>query len=376
MKLKWCKNCILPNSRPNLTIDKDGICNACKIKLIKENKKKFKPLGKKKFKLLLKKTLKNKKDNNYDCLIPVSGGKDSTWQVVKCLENNLVPLAVTWKCPSRTKLGQHNLDNLVSLGVDHFDVTINPRIERKLIYKTFCKDGSAAIPMHLAIFNLTNRIATNFKIPLIIWGENSAKEYGFKKKTDLLQKSLDKKWVKRYGVTNAKLAENWVDKSIKNKNLILYSDRQNSNFKPNSIFLADYFGWDPTKSFQVAKKKGFKQSKFAKTGLYDFADIDDNFISIHHFLKWYKFGFSRLFDNLSIEIRKKRITRLKALNIIKKKGFDIPKNDIKIFCNYLNISEKYFYKICEKFRNKKIWKFDTKKKKWIIPGFLIPNFKW
>ena len=181
MNIEWCKNCVLPNTRPNLFLDKFGICNACNIKLEKKNEKYFKPLGKKKFEKTVRNILKNNPKNNYDCLIPVSGGKDSTWQVIKCLEVGLTPLTVTWKCPSRTKFGQYNLDNLVSLGVDHFDVTINPKIEKKLIYKTFNEKGAAGIPMHLAIFNLSNRIARNFRIPLIIWGENSAKEYGYKK---------------------------------------------------------------------------------------------------------------------------------------------------------------------------------------------------
>ena len=96
----------------------------------------------------------------------------------------------------------------------------------------------------------------------------------------------------------------------------------------------------------------------------------------HHYLKWYKFGFSRLFDNLSIEIRNKRITREKAIKIIKKKGLNVPRQDIKIFCKYLGISQKKFEEVCEKFRNKKIWKFDRKKKKWFMPNFLITNFNW
>ena len=180
------------------------------------------------------------------------------------MESGLTPLAVTWKCPSRTKFGQYNLDNLVSLGVDHFDVTINPKIEKKLIYKTFNKKGAAAIPMHLAIFNLSIRIACNFRIPLIVWGENSAKEYGYKKKDHLLKKNLDKEWVKNYGVTNSTLAEDWIDKEIKLKNIILYSDKQNLNYKSYSIFLADYFKWDPLISYKVAKKRGFKSLKSAK----------------------------------------------------------------------------------------------------------------
>ena len=79
------------------------------------------------------------------------------------------------------------------------------------------------------------------------------------------------------------------------------------------------------------------------------------FISIHHWLKYYKFGFTRLFDNLSLEIRNKRIRRFEAINIIKKASFKPPLNDIKKFCKFLNISINQFFKISEKFRNKDIW---------------------
>ena len=370
MKIRWCKNCILPNTRPNLSINNFGICNICdlgKKNILKKNTIK-------EFKNLIRK-IKKRNKGNYDCLIPVSGGKDSTWQVIKCLQNNLVPLTVTWKCPSRTAIGQKNLDNLISLGVDHFDISISPRVEKRFILKTFKKVGSPAVPMHLAIFNIADRIAKNFRIPLIIWGENSAKEYGFKKKQDLYKKNLDKKWIRKYGATNQTDYKNWIGNGLNLKNLILYST-SNNKFEPKQIFLGDYFYWDTMRSFSIAKRYGFKPSRVKKTGLYNFADIDDNFISIHHFIKWYKFGFDRLFDNLSQEIRKNRISRNKALKIISKNGFKPPQNDIKLFCKYLGITKKDFFDICEKFRNKKIWKYDKLKKRWFIPDFIVDKFNW
>ena len=124
-----------------------------------------------------------------------------------------------------------------------------------------------------------------------------------------------------------------------------------------------------TKNQRIFKKKGFKKIKKPKTGLYNFSDIDDNFISIHHWLKYYKFGFTRLFDNLSLEIRNRRITRLKALNIIKKASFKPPLSDIKKFCKFVNISIKDFFRISEKFRNKEIW--IKKNGKWKIKNFII-----
>ena len=96
--IKWCKNCVLPDTRPNLFISKDGTCNACKLHKVRKNidwKKQKKKLIK-----IFQKAKKTSK-NNYDCLIPVSGGKDSTWQVLECLKYGLTPLTLTYKnrCP-------------------------------------------------------------------------------------------------------------------------------------------------------------------------------------------------------------------------------------------------------------------------------------
>ena len=112
-----------------------------------------------------------------------------------------------------------------------------------------------------------------------------------------------------------------------------------------------------------------------KTGYYKFADIDDEFlITIHHLMKWYKFGFTREWDNLSLEIRNKKISRKKAIKIISNKGFVLPNEEINKFCKYINISKKEFIKITNKFRNKRIWY--KKDSRWKIKNFLIENWRW
>jgi len=348
--LKWCKLCILPNTRPNLKFI-NGVCNACSHDKIKHKIDWSK--RKDALKKIVNKIIKKNK-NNYDCLIPVSGGKDSTWQVVECLKLGLKPLTITWKAPNRTTIGQKNLNNLISLGVDHIDYSVNPKIESYFTLKTFKKLGTSGIPMHLAIFNLPRKIAYKFKIPLIIYGENSASEYGYEKFSDT-GLYLDDNWVKRYGVNNNTTDSDWHDKILNPKNTIAYNYDKNKSFKPLSIFLGEFLKWDVKKSFKIAKKNGFKQLKKPKTGYYNFADIDDSLISIHHYLKLYKFGFTRLHDNLSIEIRKKRVTRENAIKILKSIESKKPIEDIKKFCKFTKISINQFFKICEKFRNKKIW---------------------
>ena len=154
-------------------------------------------------------------------MIPVSGGKDSTWQTAKCLEMGLKPLAITWKPPGRTNIGQRNLENLIRLGVDHIDYSIDPKVEAKFMLKAFTKFGSTAIPMHMALFNLPLSISTKFRIPLIIWGENSAFEYGNSKKDDI-GFTLDSNWVKTYGVTQGTTAKDWIGIDLTKKELTPY----------------------------------------------------------------------------------------------------------------------------------------------------------
>ncbi len=288
----------------------------------------------------------------YDCLIPVSGGKDSTWQVVQCLEYGLKPLAVTWKTPARTSIGAENLANLINLGVDHIDYQVSPKVEKKFMLKALEKYGSTAIPMHMALFNIPLKIAVKFNIPLVVWGENSAFEYGTTD-AELTGFRLDNRWLKTYGVTHNTTAVDWISEELTRKELTPYfgpADEDIRQAKVNAIFLGYYFKWDPETSAEVAHLHGFRsRTDGPKTGYYDYADIDDDFISIHHFIKWYKFGFTRLFDNLSLEIRNGRLTRAQAIEIIQKMGDQTPHEDIEKFCRFAGITVERFFEIVERF---------------------------
>ena len=179
MKINYCSKCVLPDTRPQINFNyKLLICDAC---LNTTKKKEINWLKRKKnFEELIKKVKKKKK--SYDCVIPVSGGKDSTWQVIVALKYGLNPLCVTWKTPARNTIGYDNLQNLINLGVNHIDFSINPKIEKKFTLKTFEKLGSPVIPMHMALHAIPLQVATKYEIPLILWGENSAYEYGGEEK--------------------------------------------------------------------------------------------------------------------------------------------------------------------------------------------------
>lgn len=371
--MRYCRSCVLPDTRPNLHLDADGICNACRSHRTRPDI----DWGAREqdFRRLVETT--RAMGRRYDCVIPVSGGKDSTWQVVKCLDYGLTPLAVTWKTPARTPIGQRNLDNLVRLGVDHIDYQVSPAVESRFMVKTFRRFGSTAIPMHLAIFNIPLSIAVRFDIPLIVWGENSAFEYGSADEAHTGFR-LDSEWLRNYGVTHGTTAADWIDDDLSEKALSAYFGPRPDELEAKgtrAVFLGYYLSWDPTATFAVAQQHGFvSEQSGARTGYYDFADIDDDFISIHHWMKWYKFGFTRLFDNLSLEIRNGRITRDRAIDIIRTTGDQTPLGDIAKFCTFAGISEKEFFAIAETFRNHDIWSLDGGV--WKLRDFLIPDWSW
>ena len=372
--MKWCRACIQPNTRPGIVLGGDGICNACN-----NSRRKMIEIDWGARAQAFQRVIENAmlRSNRFDCVIPVSGGKDSTWQVVKCLQSGLRPLAVTWKTPARTAIGQRNLDNLVQLGVDHVDWQVNPEVEKRFLVKAFERYGATAIPMHMAMFNIPLSIAVRLKIPLVVWGENSAFEYGSGGDDSLAGHCLDANWLRHYGVTHGTTARDWIDADLSEKELSSYfgpTDAELDHANVSAIFLGHYFAWDVATSLQVAQAHGFMSSATPRTGVYEYADIDDDFISIHHWMKWYKFGMTRSFDNLSLEIRAGRTTRSLALEIIRKNGEERPHEDISRFCAFTGISEQRFHQIAEVHRNQVIWRKHGGV--WRMRNFIIPDWNW
>lgn len=372
--MNYCSRCILPDTRPNLEIGPDGVCNACRAHELKATIDW--PGREAAFQAVVESAKQRAQPKGYDCIVPVSGGKDSTWQTVKCLEYGLKPLAVTYATPARTDVGRKNLENLIDQGVDHIDYRISPEVERRFMKEAFIKFGSSAVPMHMALFSIPLRLAVTMSIPLVIWGENSAFEYGGTEE-ERTGFRLDRRWLSKYGVTHGTQAEDWTD-TFSEKELTPYyapGDEELERENVLAVFLGYYFEWDPEETYRVAKAHGFvSRAAGPKTGYYDYADIDDDFISIHHYLKWVKFGFTRDFDNLSLEIRYGRLGREEAVNILRERGVPAPEDDISRFCEFSGLSRTEFDEVCESFRNRKIWMKENGV--WKIPGFLIPEFDW
>ncbi|MDC0399995.1 N-acetyl sugar amidotransferase [Alphaproteobacteria bacterium] len=374
--MKYCIQCILPETRPGLVIDNKGVCSACRGHEDKERSIDWSARSKM-FDSIVKRAKETSRD--YDCIIPVSGGKDSWYQVIKSQLHGLKILCVSWRTPQRTPVGQENLDQLIKkLGVDHIDFSINPDVEKRFTMASFEKKGATGIPMHMAIFAIPYRLATQLRVPLIIWGENPQLEFGGPE-ADRLSTELDVNWIANYGVTNQTKREDWIGiNELTDADLSPYAlptPADLKTFHPKSIFLGSFFRWDSFENFETATEHGFSShSSNKKTGSWEFADIDCHFISLHHFLKWHKFGFLRIFDNLSVEIRYGRISRKEAIQNLEKTGLQQPCDDIERFCDFMEKPVDWFWNTTERFRNKDIW--IKEKNIWKIPGFITQEWDW
>ncbi|WP_417520141.1 N-acetyl sugar amidotransferase [Minwuia sp.] len=374
MSVTFCQSCVLPDSRPGIRIGTDGICNACHGHTANRQTIDW-HARENELSAIVDDAVGRKA--GYDCIVPVSGGKDSFWQVIRCQQLGMKVLAVTWKSPGRNALGQANLDALVRLGVDHIDFSIDPSVESRFMRKTLIETGSSAVPMHLAIFAIPMKLAVRFRIPLIVWGESPFMEYGGNEGDSDLN-LLNHAWLKRHGILQGREALDWIGDDLTAADLEPYCPPSEAGFQAadvRSIFLGYYLPWDPETSLRAAEAHGFQRRvEGPKIGLYDYADIDCDFISVHHWFKWAKFGFTRLFDNLSLEIRNGRMTRDEALATIRRLGHQKPVADIERACAFMGITSGEFAALEEKFRNRDIWSMQDGR--WIIDGFPIAEWVW
>lgn len=369
--ITYCKKCVLPNTRPHLIFDEEGVCSACRQAQQEEQvdweARKQEWLG------IVERAKSRKK--LYDCLLPVSGGKDSFWQTKTCLDFGLHPLAFTWRPPCRTKVGECNLATLRELGVDHIDFSVNPRVERIITRRSFEETGADSA-MHLAVFTSVIRYAYQLDIPLVVWSENSATTYAGVG-NPLQGSELTIQWVKTLGSTHGRMAEDWEGQGVTTTDLAAYwcpTQDQLEEKGVRQVFLGYYLDWDVERNYQVAQVHGFRQGA-PIVGHYSFADLDDPFVAAHHVLKMWKFGFNRTMDNLSQEIRRGRMSREEAVSFIKVRGFDARMACIEEMCHYVGKDILWFYHVAEKFRNLDIWEKDAQGQ-WYIPGFLVEDYDW
>lgn len=352
--MKYCKQCLMPDTKPDIWFNDQGVCSAC---LSYEQRKEINWDDRKSELIEL---LDKYKGDHYDCIIPVSGGKDSTYQVITILELGYKPLCVTATTCDLTDIGRRNIENIKNLGVDYIEFSISKPLRRKLNRIGLKTIGDISWPEHVAIFTIPIRIAVSYKIPLIIWGENSQNEYGGPA-ADSDNPYLTRRWLEEFGGLNGLRVDDIIGlEDITEKDLwcLTYPTEQElSDNKITGLFLGHYIPWDGQQNAYIAQAHGFETyNKCVEGSCVNYENLDNYQTGIHDYFKFLKFGFGRTTDLVCMAIRRGRLTREQGIDIIKKHDGKYPSGylgkSLKNILKNIDMTIDEFNNICEQFKIK------------------------
>lgn len=362
--LTYCKNCIMPDTKPDLFLDEEGVCNACRSY---ERRKEVDWGARYNELLVILERYRQRDGSNWDCIVPVSGGKDSTYQVVRMLQLGLNPLCVTSTTCDLSELGRKNIENLKRLGVDYVEMSPNPLTRAKLNRIGLMQVGDISWPEHVAIFTIPVRAAVQFNVPLIVWGENSQNEYGGPAAA-AGGNVLNRRWLEEFGgLLGMRVSDLIGLDGIEAKHLINYSypsDESLQRVGVTGLFLGHYIPWDGFSNALISQANGFQTyGKLVEGSLVNYENLDNHQTGIHDYFKFLKFGFGRATDLACLHIRRGRLTRRDGMDAVRKLDGKFPLEylgkPLEEILQPLEMTLDDFICVCDKFTNKKIFKKDS-----------------
>jgi N-acetyl sugar amidotransferase len=361
--LKYCVNCVMPSTKPDLRIDEEGVCNACRAFM---NRKHVDwEVRKQELEKILQRY--RKPAGGWDCVVPVSGGKDSTYQVIRILQFGANPLCVTSSTCDLSAIGRKNIENLKRLGVDHVEISPNPLVRAKLNRIALTEVGDISWPEHVGIFTIPVRVAVQFNIPLVVWGENSQNEYGGP--ADAAENNiLNRRWLEEFGgLLGLRISDLTESYGIPQRELLPYqypAEEDLQRVGVTGIFLGHYLPWDGISNSLISQAHGFTTFDGPVEGsMVNYENLDNHQVGIHDYFKFLKFGFARTTDIACLHLRRGRITRQDALEIVRARDGRFPWSylgkPLADILAPLDMDVAEFVSICDRFTNKKIFARDA-----------------
>ncbi|MBI4395581.1 MAG: N-acetyl sugar amidotransferase, partial [Elusimicrobia bacterium] len=295
-------------------------------------------------------------------------GKDSTYQVLRMKELGMNPLCVTAATDKLSEIGRHNIENLKRLGVDYIEVTTNPIVRRRINRLALRQIGDLSWPEHTSIFTIPVRIAVQFNVPLIIWGENPQHEYGGP--ASMAQdKALNRRWLEEFGgLLGLRVTDLVGQDGIEPKHLIQYTyptDEELKRVGVTGLFLGYYLPWDGYQNALYSQAFGLRTyHKVVEGSLVNYENLDNCQVGIHDYFKFIKYGFGRATDLACMHVRRGRLCREDALRVTRI-------HDGKFIESYLGVTlqemlddidirmEEYIG-ICDRFTNKRLFVCDSR----------------
>lgn len=364
--MEFCTKCVMPDTRPGITFNEKGVCSACQSFENRKNtnyEARFEELKK-----ICDKYRGSNGPNGYDCMIAVSGGKDSHYQVhifKEVLGMNPLLVTVEDNFPM-TKAGVHNLKNISeAFGCDIISMKPNIKAQKLAMKYTFEKYGKPTYFVDRYIYTYPLHMAVKFNTPLLVYGENVAYEYGGNNAVE----TYSAKDQINNGVGAGIPTEELLKQGISMKDLNFFEPPTAEEIgKLEPIYLSYFIEWNSFRNYEVAKRKGFHDltHEWIRTHhVENFDQIDTPAYLVHSWMKYPKFGHASATDYAARMVRYGMLTREEAFELVKKHDHDLDPRSVREFCSFMNYSEKEFWEIIDKLYNHDLF---TKNKigEWVL----------
>jgi N-acetyl sugar amidotransferase len=372
MSVQYCTKCVYPAiSATPLTFDEQGICSGCRVHEQKKNIN-----WEQRWQWLKELTNEYRSTNNYDIVIPVSGGKDSYFQThIAVKELGLKPLLVTYHGNNYLPEGEYNLYRMREVfDCDH--IIVRPSVDTliKMNRVGFKLQGDMNWHGHCGIFTVPIQVAVRYKVPLILWGEHGFMDLGgmysyndlveFTAKFRLEHALRGYDWYDFTDEGLEKLERSELKEGLRSKDLLWAqypSDEEIDEVEVRGIYLSNFLNWDANEHTKlVMELYGWRsaQQPFERTyrSISNLDDMHEN--GIHDYLKFVKFGYGRGSDHACKDIRGGIMSREQGIEMVRKYDAVKPRRDLERWLKYVDMTEDEFDYICDKFRDSRVWRIE------------------
>ncbi len=375
----YCKKCVISNQRPSSTVEfkntaqekkrtisfgQDRICDACRYAEYKATQIDWKERERQ---LIALCNQYRRDDGKWDCVVPSSGGKDSSFAAhILKYKYGMHPLTVTWAPHEYTEVGWRNLQSLIVSGLDNVLISPNGKVHRYLTKLAFLNLCHPFQPFIIGQKFVGPRLAIEKNIPLIFYGENQA-EYGNdikeneKPTMDPVFFSTEKVDYEKTFLGGVSARELMEKHGLSKNDIEIYTPPVRKDIDEKKVkvyYLGYYLRWDPQECFYyAAQNTGFTPNPERIEGTYSkYASIDDKIDVLHFYTTFIKFGLGRATNDAAQEMRNAKITREEAVALVRKYDSEFPKKYFKDCLRYMDISEEQFWQIIDNARSPHLWK--------------------
>ncbi len=356
--MKYCKRCLYPSNHPlNITFDEYGVCSGCRIheeKDILNWKERKEKLSK------IFDEYRSPTSAAYDCIIPVSGAKDSYF-IVHVVKNifKMHPLLVTYNKQYNTRIGIRNLAYLQAVfGCDLISTTVSPERVKRITRESLRQRGSMYWHCLAGATVFPVQSAVKLKVPLIVWGAHQGcDQVGMFSHLDEVE--MTRKYRKEHdlmGLEAEDIVRSGTEVSIDDMRPYIYPhDKELETVGVRGIYLNNYFRWDSKAQHELMIEEFGYQTMNQQRTFDTYNDIDCfHYSAIHDYIKFLKWGYGKATDHACREIRLKRMTRKEGVAMVRKYQNAFP-SDLPLFLEWVEMSELEFWEHIDRFRDPSIW---------------------